>query len=247
LPFFQSNMPNRPLLEVCVESLDHAAAAERGGADRIELCANLAAGGVTPSKDLMRVARRDVRIAIHVLIRPRAGDFFYSNAEFEKMKREIGMAKDLGMNGIVLGILDRGKRIDQKRTITLIKLAKPLPVTFHRAFDLCPNLADSLRLVIDTGAERLLTSGGKPRASAGLKCLADLVAIAGKQIVIMPGGGVRANNIERILRETGAREVHSSLATNSQRESGGASNRARSTAHQAAQFEAKVRKLRSLM
>jgi copper homeostasis protein len=225
-------MPNHPVLEICVESLDRAVAAERGGADRIELCTDLAVGGATPSKDLMRTARRDVHIPIHVLIRPRVGDFLYSKAEFEKMKREIGMAKDFGMDGIVLGLLDEDKQIDQKRTSTLIKLADPLPVTFHRAFDSCRNPADSLQLIIDTGAERVLTSGGKARASEGLKCLTNLVAIAGKRIVIMPGGGVRANNIERLLRETGAREVHSSLETNSSR---------------VVNFEARVRKLRSLM
>jgi copper homeostasis protein len=225
-------MPKYPVLEICVESLDRAVAAERGGADRIELCANLAADGLTPGKDLMQTVRRDVHIAIHILIRPRVGDFLYSKTEFEQMKREIGIAKDLGMNGIVLGLLDEGKQIDQKRTTALIKLADPLPVTFHRAFDLCWNLADSLQLVIDTGAERVLTSGGKARAADGLKCLANLVAIAEKQIAIMPGGGVRAHNIERILVETGAREVHSSLETNSSR---------------AMEFEARVRNLRSLM
>jgi copper homeostasis protein len=206
-------MPYRALLEICVESFDRAVAAERGGADRIELCADLAAGGVTPSVERMQSVRREVRIPIHVLIRPRLGDFVYSKAEFERMKREIGVAKDLGMDGIVLGLLDEDKQIDQKRTSALIKLASPLPVTFHRAFDLCPNFAGSLQSVIDTGAERILTSGGKTRASTGLKRLAELVAIAGRRIVIMPGGGVRANNIEHILRETAAPEVHSSLET----------------------------------
>jgi copper homeostasis protein len=239
-------MPKHPLLEICVESLDRAAAAERGGADRIELCADLAVDGITPSVALMHKVRHDVRIPIHVLIRPRAGDFCYSKAEFEKMKREIDVAKDLGMDGIVLGILDNDNQIDQKRTSVLIRRADPLPVTFHRAFDLCRNLPDSLQLVIETGAKRVLTSGGKSRATAGLESLAELVMIAKKRILIMPGGGVRAHNIERILRKSRAPEVHSSLRINSKRGSK-ISRSGSQPADHSVEFEARVRKLRKMV
>jgi copper homeostasis protein len=206
-------MPDCPVLEICVESVNRAAAAERGGADRIELCQELHSGGITPDAELMQAARDHIRVPIHVLVRPRSGDFIYSDAEFETMKRQIRIAKELNMDGIVLGLLDENRQIDQKRTSILVRLAHPLPVTFHRAFDLCWSLTDSLPAVIDTGAKRILSSGGKACAADGLDCLAGLVAAAGGRIAIMPGGGVRANNIRRILRQTGAREVHTSLGT----------------------------------
>jgi copper homeostasis protein len=244
-------MPNRPVLEICVESVDRAAAAERGGADRIELCGDLSSGGVTPSAMLMRSARKDVLIPIHVLIRPRPGDFVYSEAEFETMQRDIRVAKELGMDGIVLGLLDEARQIDRERTSLLINLAHPLPVTFHRAFDLCRNLAASLQLVMETGATRVLSSGGKARATEGLASLADLVAMAGSRIVIMPGGGVRASNIERILRETGAQEIHTSLGTPRKSRTHEARNMPETTRRardrQAAEFEARVRKVRRLI
>jgi copper homeostasis protein len=244
------NMPTHRLLEICVESVDRAAAAERGGADRIELCGKLAAGGVTPSAKLMRAARNGTSVPIHALIRPRLGDFVYSNSEFEAMKRQIQLAGELGMDGIVLGLLDEKGKIDEKRTSTLIKLAHPLPATFHRAFDLCGNLSEALPAVIETGAERVLTSGGKARAVAGLACLAELVARAGSQIVVMPGGGVRASNVARIMKETGAREIHSSLetarnqATSKTTRDGSRVERIR---REDAKFEARVCELRRLI
>jgi copper homeostasis protein len=209
----QTDMPDSPVIEVCVESVDRAAAAERGGADRIELCQDLHSGGITPDAELMQATRNHIRVPIHVLVRPRSGDFVYSDAEFETMKHQIRTAKELNMDGIVLGLLDEHRQIDQRRTSILVRLAHPLPVTFHRAFDLCQSLIDSLPGVIDTGAKRILSSGGKACASDGLGCLADLVAAAGDRITIMPGGGIRANNIRSILRETGAREVHTSVGT----------------------------------
>ena len=233
------------VLEICVESLERAAAAERGGADRVELCSDLSSGGVTPSAALMRAARRHVQIPIHVLIRPRAGDFVYSHAEFETMQRDIRMAKKLGMDGIVVGVLDDTRQVDVKRNRALIKLAHPLPVTFHRAFDSCRNLAAGLQAVIETGASRILSSGGKARVSDGLSTLADLVAKAGDRIVIMPGGSVRASNVQRILEETHAREIHSSLVT--AHESDKAGHPGADRGRNASEFERRVRKVRRLI
>ena len=225
------------ILEVCVESLGRAVAAERGGADRIELCSNLHAGGITPSLRLMHSLRKKLGIPIHVLIRPRAGDFVYSASEFETMKQEIRRAKDLGMDGIVLGVLDAKHQIDVPRTSELVKLAHPLPVTFHRAFDFCVNPVESLQAVIGTGARRLLTSGGKAKATDGLAMLARLVRAAGGRIDVMPAGGVRAGNVERIVGRSGARETHSSLGA----------HRSLGNGAPAGEFEARVRRVRRLL
>ena len=149
-------MPNRLVLEICVESVDHAVAAERGGAHRIELCTDLASGGITPSSELMQTVRQQVRIPIHVLIRPRAGDFCYSDSELEIMRNDIRAAKQLGMDGVVLGILQKNGRIDVERTKALVELADPLPATFHRAFDASGDFEASLEEVIRTGVYRIL-------------------------------------------------------------------------------------------
>lgn len=204
-------MANRVLIEICVESIDHVVAAETGGADRIELCHDLSCGGVTPSAELMRSARQQVRTPIHVLIRPRAGDFFYTDPEFETMRRDITVAKEIGLSGIVLGLLDPAGTVDYERTSALVELARPLPVTFHRAFDQCHDLTIALEAVIQTGAKRILTSGGKGSAMDGLANVAQVLRAAKERIVIMPGGGIRNVNVERVLRGTGAREIHSSL------------------------------------
>jgi copper homeostasis protein len=204
-------MQNGFVLEICVESVDRAVAAQRGGAHRIELCADLPSGGITPSAGMMRVARANLRIPIYVLIRPRAGDFFYTDREFEIMESDIGSAKQLGMDGVVLGLLDEKRQVDIERTARLVKLAHPLPVTFHRAFDLCQDLPSSLEQVIGTGAARILTSGGEDRATEGLAPLAKLVTAAAGRIVVMPGGGIALDDVSRVLRRTAAREIHTSL------------------------------------
>jgi len=204
-------MQNGLVLEVCVESIDHAIAAARGGAHRIELCSNLASEGITPSAGLMAAARRHLKIPIYPMIRPRAGDFFYSDHEIEVMEQDIRTAKELGMDGVVLGVLDQQQHVDVRRTRHLVKLADPLPVTFHRAFDLCPDRERALEAVIETGARRILTSGGKSRATDAVTRLRGLVEAARERIAIMPGGGVRAQNVQQILEQTGACEIHSSL------------------------------------
>jgi copper homeostasis protein len=204
-------MQNGFVLEICVESVDRAVAAERGGAHRIELCADLSSGGITPSAGMMQVARRDLHIPIHIPIRPRAGDFFYTDREFQIMESDIRMAKQLGMDGVVLGLLDEKRHVDVQRTARLVKLAHPLPVTFHRAFDLCQDLPLSLEQVIRTGAARILTSGGEARATEGLAPLAKLVTAAAGRIVVMPGGGIALDDVSLVLRQTAAREIHTSL------------------------------------
>ena len=201
------------LLEICVTSLDFAAAAERGGADRIELCSKLECGGVTPGTRLMEAARARVRIPIHVLIRPRAGDFVYSAREFSAMRAAIQTAKKLKMDGIVVGVLDRDSWIDVDRTRELVEVAHPLPVTFHRAFDETHSPADSLDAVIETGAVRLLTSGGRAKATDALSTIARLVKQAEDRLSVMPGSGITPANVGRVMRATSAREVHGSLLT----------------------------------
>jgi copper homeostasis protein len=206
-------VPSPFLLEISVETAEAAAAAERGGAQRIELCAELSLGGLTPSEELMRHVRELVRVPIFAMIRPRAGDFVYSPEEVSQMRRDIAAAKRGEMDGIVLGVLTKDRRVDVERTRELVKLAKPLPVTFHRAFDEVADLDAELKAVIETGAARILTSGGAPTAPQGLAALAKLVAAAGNRITIVPGSGVNPSNILEVMQRTQAREFHSGLGT----------------------------------
>jgi copper homeostasis protein len=159
----------------------------------------------------MQALRQTIEIPLHILVRPRAGDFVYSGQEFENMQAEIKGAKRMGMDGVVLGILDAQSNIDIARTRTLIEMARPLAVTFHRAFDACADLDAALEAVIATGADRILTAGGKPSAGDGTANLTRLVREARGRIAILPGGGIHAGNVAGILRTTGARELHSSL------------------------------------
>ena len=195
-----------------VESLEAAVAAVRSGADRIELCENLSVGGMTPCAALMRQAREQIAVPIFAMIRPRGGDFVYSAAEFEEMKRQIGLARAAGMDGVVFGILTRDRQVDVARNSVLVKLAAPLPVTFHRAFDELVDLVQGLEDVIAAGAIRVLTSGGAATAEAGCGELAALVRQAGERITILPGGGIRPANLRRIVRDTNAHEYHSGLS-----------------------------------
>lgn len=241
-------MANRLVLEICVESVDHAVAAERGGAQRIELCTDLSSGGTTPGVALMRTALRRVRIPIHVLIRPRAGNFCYTDDELEIMRNEIRSAKQLGMDGVVLGILRKDRRVDIERTKALVELAHPLSVTFHRAFDASDDLETSLEEVVQTGASRILTSAGRPRATDGLETLARLVEAARERILIMPCGGINAENVVHIVKATLAQEVHSSAGTSNANSSGNGGDSAQGNDETAVSlqpeiFERKVEKL----
>ena len=195
-------------LEVCVDSIDSALAAERGGATRVELCSNLFEGGTTPSAGLISAVRHKIAIGLHVMIRPRAGDFCYSADEFEVMQQDILTAKQMGANGVVFGILNTGGSINIERTRKLVELARPLTVTFHRAFDMSSDLFRSLEDVIYTGANRILTSGGEPSAVEGLGTLHRLAQAAEGRIILIACGGVRDHNVRAILEQTLVPEVH---------------------------------------
>jgi copper homeostasis protein len=201
------------LLEISVESVEAAAAAKRGGADRIELCCDLSAGGLTPQVALIHAVRQQIQIPIFVMIRPRAGDFVYSSNEFAQMKKSIAAAKDAGASGLVLGILKRNRTVDIDLTRELVELAQPLPVTFHRAFDACPDLSQALEDVVRSGASRILTSGEAVSAVEGAANIAMLVAAAGERVTIVPGAGITAGNILQLAAATQAREFHSGLST----------------------------------
>jgi len=226
-------MPAPYLLEIAVQSLETARAAERGGAHRVELCAQLDRGGTTPPVELQRHVRAAVQIPIHLLIRPRDGNFVYSINEMESMKQQIEAAKANGMNGVVLGVLNTDRSIDIQRTRELVRRANPLPVTFHRAFDETGDLLQALEDVCSTGAARILTSGGAKDAVSGALTLQSLVEAAADRIIIMPGGGIRAENIASVVRATRAREFHSGLGTVMDYD-----------AQDVSKFESEVRKLR---
>jgi len=199
------------LVEAAVESLDAALAAAEGGAHRLELSADLAHGGTTPSEQLLQDAVSRLNIPIFVLVRPRAGDFKYTKSEHHVMLGQIGQAKLAGAAGIVTGALTARRDIDQLRTAELIAAARPLPVTFHRAFDACRDLSASLEQLIELGVDRLLTSGGAAAAAEGAERIRTLVAQANGRIAILPGGGITPDNVARLARETGVREVHFSV------------------------------------
>jgi copper homeostasis protein len=195
-------------IEICTDSVESAIEAQNAGADRIELCSNLPEGGTTPGSGLIRSARQNLSIGLHVIIRPRGGDFLYSALEYDIMKREIDVCRECGVDGIVIGILEPGGAIDIKRTSKLIEFARPMSVTFHRAFDMCIDPLSGLEAVIDTGAHRLLTSGQRNSAYEGMLLIKDLVERAGERIIIMPGAGINESNIVNIARVTRANEFH---------------------------------------
>ena len=199
-----------PFLEIAANSVASAVAAEAGGADRIELCSALELGGLTPSHGMIALARERVRIPIHVLIRPRAGDFLYSDLETETMLRDIATCAALGCDGVVIGILDADGNIDMARCRALVSAAGGLDVTFHRGFDMARDPRRALEDVITLGCERVLTSGGCPTAAEGAALIRELVAQAGDRITIMPGGGINAGNIADLRAATGASEFHAS-------------------------------------
>ncbi len=196
------------LIEIAVFSLEAAIAAFNSGAHRIELCSAPAEGGLTPSAATMRLARKYVKIPIHVMIRPREGDFCYSTKEFEAMLLDVAAAKVVGMEGIVAGILNPDGSVDEERMALLVDAAAPMNVTFHRAFDMTKDQDEALEAIIYAGCARILTSGGRQTASEGIEKLAELVKKAGDRISIMPGSGVNLANIKNITENTGAREIH---------------------------------------
>ncbi|OWY38709.1 copper homeostasis protein CutC [Xenophilus sp. AP218F] len=197
-------------LEVCVATLASCLAAEAGGARRVELCDNLIEGGTTPSWGMIALARERLGIALHVIIRPRGGDFFYSDDEFEIMRRDVLACRQLGVDGVALGLLTADGEVDLPRTRQLVELAGGMAVTFHRAFDVARDASRALEDVIASGCGRLLTSGQAANALAGAETIRRLREQAGERLILMPGAGVRADNIAALRRATGCREFHSS-------------------------------------
>ena len=199
-------------LEIIGFNIESCIAAQRAGASRIELCAGPGEGGVTPSYAFIKTAREKLHIDLYVMIRPREGDFLFSDDEFEMMKTDVAICKELGCDGIVTGILTRDGHVDKERCRQLIDLAYPLEATFHRAFDRVADPIEALEDIISLGFERILTSGLKPKAIDAIETLAALVKQSGGRIIIMPGSGITAANIIEVAEKTGAKELHSSAS-----------------------------------
>lgn len=194
--------------EICANSVASCIAAQEGGADRVELCSGIPEGGTTPSFGMIRKARASIDIALNVIIRPRGGDFLYSEDELEEMIHDIRIAEELGADGLVFGCLTKEGNIDKRAMSILMEAAGSLPVTFHRAFDHSADPLKALEDIIELGCARILTSGCRPTALEGADLLAQLVEKAGDRIIIMPGCGVKESNIAEIARLSGAREFH---------------------------------------
>jgi len=198
------------ILEIAANSVASALAAQEGGAGRVELCTALELGGLTPSHAQIALAREHLRIPLYVLIRPRAGDFLYSDLECEMMQRDIETCVALGCDGVVLGVLDADGRVDTARCRTLIAAAGKLGVTFHRAFDLSRDPAQALEDILALGCERILTSGAQASAPEGEALIRELVVQAAGRLAVMPGAGVTAQNVAALAAATGAHEFHAS-------------------------------------
>lgn len=198
------------ILEVIAFDFESCKIAERAGANRIELCDNPADGGTTPSYGLIKSARKAVDILLYPIIRPRGGDFIYSEDEFNVMKEDLLVCKNLGCDGVVIGLLNKNGTVDADRTKALVEIAYPMGVTFHRAFDRTKDPFQSMEDLIKCGCERILTSGQRPTALEGIDLIKELINNASNRISIMPGSGLRAVNIKNIAVESGAYEFHSS-------------------------------------
>lgn len=194
--------------EICVDSPASALAAQSGGADRVELCDDLFEGGTTPSFGAIRMARQMLDIKLHVIIRPRGGDFLYSDIEFDTMKYDIEFARSLGADGVVIGLLTADGDIDKERVAELVTLARPMSVTFHRAFDVCRDAFAALEDLIKIGIDRVLTSGQQADAVNGASIINKLVEQAGGRIAIMACGGIDETNAAEVAKRTGANEFH---------------------------------------
>ena len=203
----------RPIIEICLENVESVIAAERGGADRVELCSDLFEGGLSPSIGCIKVAKKLSNISINAMVRPRGGDFCYSDIEFEVMKEEIKAFKREGVNALVFGILTPDGRIDKDRCKELVELSRPLSVTFHRAFDMTRDPFEALDDLIEIGVNRVLTSGQEATAYEGMDTLKKLIDIAGDRIIIMPGCGIKERNFKKIDSFLHAKEYHMSLSS----------------------------------
>lgn len=201
---------NKFIIEIATSDFTTTKSAVEGGADRIELCSNLAEGGTTPSHGTLLQCREAFSSVIFPIIRPRGGDFLYTREEFEIMLEDVKFCKQLGFDGVVIGLLNNDGSIDVVRTSQLIDVAYPMSITFHRAFDRCKDPFRAVEELSDIGCERILTSGQQITATAGVQLIAELNRVSGN-IIIMPGSGVRKDNIKELAEQTGCNEFHSSL------------------------------------
>jgi len=199
------------IIEIATTDFTTTKSAVEGGADRIELCAALNEGGTTPSFGTIKKCREAFNVQLFPIIRPRGGDFLYNEDEFDIMMADVQLCKQLGCDGVVIGLLKNDGSIDIKRTAQLIKAAYPLEATFHRAFDRCSDPLKAMEELIEIGCQRILTSGQQPAASQGIDLIKQLINAANNRIIIMPGSGVRKENIKELAEKTGATEFHSSL------------------------------------
>jgi len=229
------------VFELCVDSVEAARIAERAGANRIELCAQLLQSGVTPRLDLLVETINAISIPVHVLIRPRLGDFNFSSDEFDLMKRQIEDTKKAGAAGVAIGVSLPDRRIDVSRSRELVQLSKPMKATFHRAFDETPNVKESLQDVFATGADCLLTSGGKPDVLTGSDTIAWLREQAGEHFDVMAGGGVRLENLAEILSRTGVSLLHGSFVRRNGRKVSGGEQNGHSAVEDLVQLQSDVR------
>jgi copper homeostasis protein len=205
--------PGKILLEICIDSVESAVASERGGADRVELCAGLPEGGTTPSAGMIAAVRKKIAIGLQVMIRPRGGDFCYSADEFGIMQRDILIAKQLGANGVVFGMLNTDGTVDIMRMQQLIGMARPLKVTCHRAFDMARDLEQALEDLAEAGANRILTSGGKKSAADAMPTLKQLVQQAHGRISVMACGELSIANVKAVIAYSTVTEVHAGMGT----------------------------------
>ena len=206
-------MASRFLLEVCAFNVQSCIVAEQAGAQRVELCDDPPEGGTTPSFGTLKQAREKLSIEIYPIIRPRGGNFLYDDEEFSIIKRDIKLCKELGCEGISIGMQLANGKIDSEKMKRIASWAYPMELTCHKVFDVTPDAFEALETLIDCGFTRVLTSGHKKTATEGIDMLAKLVSLAADRIIIMPGGGVRAANMEQLIKETKATEYHSSART----------------------------------
>lgn len=206
-------------LEICANSIESALNAQNGKADRIELCSELSVGGITPSKGMIQMARELLDIPLYVLIRPRSGDFCYSIMELEIMKEDIAYCAEIGCDGVVFGALTTDRKIDEAKTTMLMQAAGFMDVTFHKAFDAVQNQFEALDTLKELGVQRILTSGGAATAEKGFDMIGELIEEAEDEVIIMPGGGIRPENIA-LLKELGASEYHSAAMANGAKHAG---------------------------
>ena len=199
------------IIEIATTDFASTEAAVKGGADRIELCTALSEGGLTPSLGLIKTCREKFSLPLFPIIRPRSGDFLYSDEEYSIIKNDVNLCKEIGCDGIVIGFLKKDGSIDKKRMAKIVERAYPMEVTFHRAFDRCIDPFEALEEIIDAGCQRILTSGQQPTAREGVGLIKKLISAADGRIIIMPGSGLKKDNIKEVATLTGAEEFHAAL------------------------------------